>query len=307
MPIKDLQNATRHALQSLGKLRKGGEKGPNGFGADLTYFRFVTDDPDVAAAWGRALPGEVDTLRVFMAYSEPGETFESWKEEWGKGVLKHRCNGEFCVKWRNADGSYTVDQRMEQRHPCPGGCREVGRLAVIVPELLLAGFSGLVTLETHSVNDIVHIQRVLDDTNRRAGGAGLDGIEFVLSRQQERISTPDGRGGRRMVDRWMIHLTPAAEWLYAQLRAAQMLALGTMQFVGVDPCTGEAVPAKPRWQNDPAQVEAFKRHCEDLGLGAKEVLARLGVARVGEAPWAYEQCVAVLEGRITLDQLKGAA
>jgi hypothetical protein len=126
MPIKSLQDAARPALRSLGKLRKGGEKPERGFGADLTYFRFTSPDPAVAQAFATAYGEKPAMLRLYLPYDTPEQNFESWKEEWGGRRLKHRCDGEYCVKWQNADGSYSLDPQMKQRRPCPGNCHEVG-------------------------------------------------------------------------------------------------------------------------------------------------------------------------------------
>ncbi|MHB1296848.1 MAG: recombination directionality factor [Anaerolineae bacterium] len=231
MPIKRLQNANRPALRILGKLRKGGPKGGlgtekarGGFGRDLTYFRFVTPYPEVLKAFTEIYGENPAMLRVFLPYDTPERNFDSWKEEWGGARLKHRCDGEYCVKWLAPDGAYHVDPTMQEKHPCPGGCKEVGRLLVILPELWHAGFVGLVTLETHSINDIIHIHQVLDDTMSRSAG-GLRGIEFALRRVPEVISTPNGSGGRRQVEKWLVRIEPASEWLLAQLEHAKQEAL----------------------------------------------------------------------------------
>jgi hypothetical protein len=241
MPIKRLQGAGRRGLPRLGKLRKGGEKSERGFGPDLTHFRFTSEKPEIAAAFAAAYGQTPTMLRVYLPYDTPERNFSAWQEAWGNGRLKHRCDGEYCVKWLADGGGYVVDYDMAERRPCPGGCREVGRLEVILPELLHAGFTGVVTLETHSINDIIHIEQVLYETYERAARNGntLSGVEFTLRRVAEMISTPNGKGGRRQAEKWLVHLEPTAEWLAAQLEIAKSAALGQVVEGGANPATGE--------------------------------------------------------------------
>ena len=53
MPIKGLtdRKSLKPRLPSLGKLRKGAEKTANKPGADLAYFRFTSDNPEVVEAF----------------------------------------------------------------------------------------------------------------------------------------------------------------------------------------------------------------------------------------------------------------
>ncbi|MHB0857838.1 MAG: recombination directionality factor [Anaerolineae bacterium] len=266
MPIKRLQNANRPALRILGKLRKGGPKGSSGsekarggFGRDLTYFRFVSPDPEVQKAFIDIYGENPSMLRVYLPYDTPERNFDSWREEWGGARLKHRCDGEFCVKWLTPEGSYRVDPTMQEKRPCPGGCKEVGRLVVILPELWHAGFVGLVTLETHSINDIIHINQVLDDTMSRSA-SGLRGIAFALRRVPEVISTPNGSGGRRQVEKWLVRIEPASEWLLAQLEHAKHEALST-----APPAAAQRPYDRPDDEGDPTVLdESLDEESEEI-------------------------------------------
>lgn len=231
MPIKRLSTTGRAAFPRIGKLRKGGEKGAKGFGADLTYFRFTADKgyEDAAAVFAEIYGDQPQALRVYLPYAEPRRNFDAWQEQWGRGeTLIHRCDGETCVKWLE-DGKPVTDYEMKQRHPCPGGCKPVGRLEVILPEMWESGYMGLVTMETHSVNDIAHIEAVLAEMYERSDhDKGLQGIAFVLRRKEERIKRATETGMQTMT-KWLVKIEPEPEWMLAQLDVARREQLGVTE------------------------------------------------------------------------------
>jgi hypothetical protein len=267
MPIKSLQNATGPALPRLGKLRKGGQKPARGLGQDLTYFRFTAEDgnTEVEAAFREIYGDEPAMLRVYLPYADVASNFGSWMEQWGGGErLIHRCDGEYCVKWLGDDGRYVFDPEMRLRRPCPfkdnptdrNRCREVGRLQVILPELWEAGYVGLVTLETHSINDIVHIESVLRQTSERSMNqeVGLRGIEFVLRRKPVRISRPGGANGPATTTKWLVKIEPTSEWLLAQLELARQEQMGALYRRGA---VAEVVDETPEEEEgEPEEAEA---------------------------------------------------
>ena len=226
MPIKRLERGIRPAFPRLGKLRKGDKKtDPKQPGKDLEYFRFTSPRPEVVAAFVAAYGPGPTLINVFLPFAEPSENFSYWQEVWTAGGMVHRCDGETCVMWQQKDGTYSTEPKA-----CPGGCTEVGRLEVIIPELLRAGYVGYVTMETHSINDILSILGSLAETaNNRAGHPdGLKGIMFILRRVPESISTPPWEEGdpRRRVTKWLVKLEPAADWVKLQLEIAHAGAMG---------------------------------------------------------------------------------
>jgi hypothetical protein len=173
-------------------------------------------------------------LRVYLPYPSTEMNFSTWKEAWAAGGLVHRCDGETCQIWRTPDGKYSQEPK-----PCPGGCKEVGRLEVILPELITAGFVGYVTLETHSLHDLMNITATLEAVRQSAQDRpnGLQGIEFVLRRKKERISTPDGKGGRATREKWLVSIEPVPSWAQTYLAmASSTLAIDAPR---VDLLTGE--------------------------------------------------------------------
>jgi hypothetical protein len=301
MPIVRLRNSRRPTLPRLGKLRKGGAKPASGFGKDLTYFRFTAEGerPEVQAAFEAAYGKEPAMLRVYLPYATPDANFDAWQEAWAGGAkLLHRCDGEHMVRWLGDDGQYVNDPEMLQHKPCPfvndrknkNACKPIGRLSVILPELLEAGLVGLVTLETHSINDIAHIDAVLRDVaSRSTSDKGLQGIEFVIRRQKEAIVRVMEDGKRASLDKWLVKIEPTSEWLLAQLHQAQAEQMGTLPEEARTPegadwedeAEEEERPANA-WLQDKTLLGQVIGKAKDLGLDKDELLKRLGVSRLGE-------------------------
>jgi hypothetical protein len=151
------------------------------------------------------------------------------------------------VQWQNPDLTYSKDYDFHQRKLCPycsgekerteqkPGCDHVGRLAVMIPELLELGYLGYVTVETHSINDLANITASLTDAYNKAQDAhrpnGLQGIEFSLRREFEQIGVryfnqKAGKYIKTRGDKWMIRIDPSREWALAQIETSRRMALG---------------------------------------------------------------------------------
>lgn len=215
MPIKRLQRDTA-SFPRIGKLRKGAAKPQNGNapGKDLEYFRFDTDDAEANERFVEAYGNMPKKINVYLPFETVEENFSTWQEAYVAGGLKHRCDGETCVIWQKPDGTYS-----QEPIPCPGGCKEVGRLNVIIPELARLAY---VTAETHSINDILNLTDNLEAALALRGS--LTGIPFVLSRRPVEISTPsDGKRVRRT--KWLLFLEPHPDWVRVQLATMRHNAL----------------------------------------------------------------------------------
>lgn len=222
MPIKHLQTDRPAAFPCIGKLRKGGAKQTNAkgkevMGRDLDHFRFTTDDPDAAAAFAAYYGPEPKAIKVFLPYATTDENFQAWMEEYRAGGLVRRCDGETCVFSRDARGNAVTTPT-----PCakPCGCKQVGRLAVIVPELVRMAY---VTVETHSVYDIIQLTENLQAAEFMRGD--LRGIPFILSRREREISTPMPDGGRARRKKSLLFIEPDPSWVQRQLEAMRLAAL----------------------------------------------------------------------------------
>jgi hypothetical protein len=226
MPIVGLTDRVAPAFPRLGKLRKGGARPVSGErpGTELPYWRFVAENPLVLQAFEAAYGKEPTELDVLLPYASIAGNYEAWQEEWVAGGLKHRCDGETCVLWLADDGTYS-----QRPVPCPGGCKPVGRLNVILPALLRAGHVGYVTMETHSINDIADLQGTLLAVAEARGTEDMRGIGFCLRRVERQISTPSGKDGKRARrTKYMVELIPAARWVVAQLEARQDAAMNAL-------------------------------------------------------------------------------
>jgi len=217
MPIRGLTDRGSRRFPVIGKLRKGGERPADGKrpGKELPYWRFTSDGPEIEAAFAAIYGQQPEELQVYLAYRALDDSWSTWKEAWTAGALQHRCDGETCTIWLD---------RSTYRHdpiPCPGGCKEVGRLNLVLPELLRAGYAGVVTMETHSKHDLLSIQGCLEAVVDARGEDDVRRIAFLLRRVEEEVSSPDDKGGRVRRKHWLVKLEPAADWVRGQLVAAQ--------------------------------------------------------------------------------------
>ena len=248
MPIKNLTDraSVTPRFTRLGVIKKG-ERVGEGKGTrlvDLEYFRFTTDRQEVAQAFFDAFGEQPVSICCFLPYRTMEENWQTWKEEWGYSGLIHRCDGEIMVQWLNADKTYTRDYEQSRQAKCPyacgekertadnPGCSEVGRLSIIVPKLLQAGFFGYVTVETHSIHDLANITNSIVEAENKAREfgceRGLQGIGFVLRRQFEevgiRYQKRDGDYVKTRGNKWMIRLDPSRAWARRQMEIAQAAA-----------------------------------------------------------------------------------
>ena len=202
----------------IGKIRKGGVKPENGKapGKDLTYFRFDTDDERANKMFHAVYGPEPSEINVYLPYQTAEQNFSCWQEAYLAGGLQHRCDGETCVIWLMPDGKkYSTEPK-----PCPGGCKEVGRLMVIIHELQRFAY---VAVETHSINDIITLQENLQAVELLRGD--LRGIPFVLKRRPKEISTPAGDGKRSRREKWLLSIEVDPAWAALQLDSMHRAAL----------------------------------------------------------------------------------
>lgn len=246
MPVKNLTDNIQKRLPRLGKIRKGGEKVNDGYGPDLDHFRFASDRWEIVDTFVESFGKEPRIIPCYLPYPNPQQAFPVWAEIWNASGLVHRCDGETMTRWLDKD------KYVDGSRPCPGGHAKgdylndaVGRLDIIIPELVEAGWVGYVTLETHSKNDIVAILSTLEAVfnERRENPLGLKGILFNLRRVKENISIPGyGKraGQRSRADKWLVKLEPAAEWIRLQIEMAH-----AAQFAGELPAWKDAPQLPP--------------------------------------------------------------
>jgi hypothetical protein len=310
MGIKNLTGGA--SLPQIGVLRKGAEKPERGIGRDLKFFRFDTDDEEAFGNFANEYGGEPNSIRVLLPFATLDENFEAWQEEWSASAMQHRCDGETCVLW--LDG--TEFKRTPK--PCPGGCKPVGRLRVIIPEI---GRLAYVSVLTHSKHDIMSI-----DSSLRAlqnGRGSLTGIPLTLRRRDREISTP--RDGKRVrVTKSLITIEAQAEWAAVQMRALQASSMPLieaphqyhemLQLKPMDDDEDDDGPVlrKPETMPEPKQLDpvvelAKAKH--DLARAKSALLKENATKRIEkfEKEIAKAAPVAEEEGEpmVTAEQLKG--
>jgi hypothetical protein len=224
------------AFPKIGVLRKGGAKvSDRQPGQDLKdHFRLETNDGEIVRAFARAYGEKPNHIRVMLPYATVAENFDTWQEAWTAGALQHRCDGQTCVRHLQKDGTYS-----SKPVSCPGGCKPAGRLTVWIPDL---GRAGVVIVPTTSIHDIAELQSNLEAAEALRGD--LRGIPFVLSRRPRKISTPGTDGKRRRMEKWLLSIEPAPDWVRLQLAATARAALPNIEIKAlpapaVDEDTGE--------------------------------------------------------------------
>lgn len=269
MPIVGLTTRQTPRPAYIAKLRKGGPKqeknGKEVFGRDLDHFRLDPTDPNdqtlvdaLAAEYGSA----PNYIEVYLPHATAEENFSAWMEEYNASQLIHRCDGE-TIHAYNHRGElvptgepcpYAAGKARTRKEP---GCQRVGRLEVFIPALVQhAGRFGIVTVETHSIHDIVNLSSALAFYEQMSGD--LRGKPFVISRVASEISTPNENGSRTRRTKHLLSLQPASEWVLRQLQAPEerrALAAPARQLV--DHATGEIVD-----EEEEEAIEATARAVE---------------------------------------------
>ena len=226
MPILSLQKDRAPQFPCIGKLRKGGAKRKNAqgreiMGEDLKYFRFTTDDAHAAETFAAYYGAQPQSVEVFLPYATTAENFGAWLEEYTAGGMTRRCDGETQHFHRDTDGKgNTTPIKCERLCGRKCGCKEIGRLAVIVKQLARLAY---VTVETHSLYDIMQLTENLQAAEALRGD--LRGIPFILSRRDREISTPGEGGKRTRRTKSLLFIEPNPEWVARQLESMRLAAL----------------------------------------------------------------------------------
>jgi hypothetical protein len=209
-------------IRSIGKLRKGGVKTPKRFGADLDHFRF-DGEPEVAKAFQAAYGNAPVLINGYLPYEKAEDCFPVYAEIWTASGITHKCDGVTQFVWRSGPQIIRGERpcnKTEHKNGNPDNDM-VGRLSFIVPELMPAHM-GVITVETHSKNDIATIRQALQAFTEMSKqlfpdrGGSLVGFPFQILRQPEEISVPgfgDNASGRSKATKWLIKLQPMPQVL----------------------------------------------------------------------------------------------
>lgn len=277
MAIKGLTDTASVAPRwsRLGKLRKGAAKPEKGPGRELPYWRFTAEGRNAAAieqAFTAKFGKEPVAVEVFLMAATPDEAFPSWMEFWKQSSLERRCDGETCHLRRvgaqmvRQPVACICAQEMAKAPNSKPNCVKVGRLSVVIPALIEAGFIGEVVVETHSGDDLRTLAARLSVVYQTAlqYGGDLRGVPFILSREPVSMSTPRDNGERVKATKYQVRLEPAQAWTARALEQTRTasLALASGERMAIAAPAAAALPA-PRpidmttgeiqeWDGDPA-------------------------------------------------------
>lgn len=240
MPIKGLTDRGL-AFPEIGQIRKGGKKGKNMPGKDLTYFRveFGETEQKAQEKFSAAYGAEPKAIRIILPFNEIERMWDAWLEAYTAGRMVARSDGEFIVYAVDSKtGKIAVKNGIDlstgqpRVHPednvagfdyknNPVLFKHTGRLKVIVPELERAAYLILMTTSKH---DIMNISAQLEAFQTLNGGQ-LAGIPFILRRSPKMISVPKDDGQSVRMKKWMISIEADPSWVKARLAALRQSAL----------------------------------------------------------------------------------
>lgn len=224
MPIKGLTDQKTPSFPKIGDIRKGAKKtDPKRPGKDLTFFRYVPLEGEEIAAqeFHQTYGDEPREINIFLPFDEIERNFEAFMELHTASALQCRGDGEQAFLWRDAKSG--AMQHTPKSCPTPhcAGCKETGRLKVIIPELRRLAY---IVIHTTSKWDIIELTANLEAI-RKLTGNGLKGIPLVLKRRPRTVSTPRAKGKRARQEKWLLSIEADPQWVEAQLEAMKVAAL----------------------------------------------------------------------------------
>jgi len=238
MPIKGLTDRRAPTFPKIGDIRKGAKKTQDDRpGKDLTFFRYapLEGEEEAAAAFAAVYGNEPREINILLPFDEIERNFDAFMERHTAGALQCRGDGETCFMWRDDEGKMHHTPKQCPAESCEG-CKETGRLKVIIPELRRLAF---VTVHTTSKWDIQELTNNLRALKSMTGN-GLRGIPLVLKRRPRKVSTPRAGGKRVRQEKWLLSIEADQSWVEAQLEAMRIQALPEV-VADIDTVTGEII------------------------------------------------------------------
>lgn len=243
MPIKGMTNRGE-GFASIGDIRKGAAKTENKPGQDLDHFRvdFYEGEEEAAAKWASFSKDEPRELSIVLPFNEIDRCWDAFLEAYQAGAMLARSDGEkFLYLREHKTGEIIVQDGIEvatgkERKYKDGEvvhsykkdkktvevvCKPVGRLKVILPELVRLAY---MTVHTTSIHDIINISSQLAALKKINAGT-LVGIPMLLKRRPKMISTPRNGGKRVRSKKWLLSIEADPLWVKAKLQEMKLLAL----------------------------------------------------------------------------------
>jgi hypothetical protein len=145
---------------------------------------------------------------------------------------------------------------------------------------------GYVTMETHSLHDLISIQGTLLATIEARGVEDLRGIGFVMRRVETEISTPGADGKRVRRKKWLVKMEPAAAWVAARLEASRVDADVALLGAGDDTEERAAISAPEPEEDGVVEGEVVEKPAEKVvEVTADTIIAalRASAAEIGKS------------------------
>lgn len=242
MPIIGLTDRDMD-FPEIGRIRKG-KKVKNAEGkehpVDLRYFRFDLDaaETDAIRTINTIYGAEPTEIRVYLPFNEIERFWDPYLEAYTAGRMVARTDGKKFIQWIDTDtGSVKVMNGVDANGQVvpynkdmivgkdykgnPVRCKPVGRLKVVIPELMRLAY---LTALTSSIHDIVNLSGQLKALHTINGGV-IAGIPLTLRRRPKMISKPMADGKRARSESWLLSIEADPEWVRAKLMQFKRLAL----------------------------------------------------------------------------------
>lgn len=311
MPIKNLTDQNSRSLDKgmplLGRIYKGAARTDedlkkNRPGKDLDHFRveFEPQYEHLRSMFEMLYGTEPAQLPdAYLPGERTDDVLETWREEWAKGGLVHRCDGEEQSAWFDRSQGKVVYTPAPCAQSCQ--CRIEGRLMVMLKGLTKeTGVIGKFMLKTHSIHDVLTLTNVLSAHEKMYGS--LRGVRFVAGRVDKAISIPEVKGGQPTGNR--ITITKSVITLRVDEESAKAYALlafntpdGTHALPEPDAPRQLTAPEPdklgPQWTED--DVKDFVRMYRAKTFSDSEVLGALQVERFMQWQGSLEQAITALE------------
>lgn len=251
-PAENVQQPFVVVFRKGGEMRDHKTKqGVKIMGQDLDHFRPTPADnapdpakllADIEELYGET-PGDKDhPIPVYLSSATRDVAWMAFNEEWkgGKlvdayapdedGTYPHRCDGEYLWRFDKGANGYVITnvacpyslttnesprERVVDKYGKAGGCKPVGRLTLILPDLFERGHLGVARFLTNSVWDIANISHMLSATEQMFGMTY--GVPMWIRRVEKEIAYTEG-GVKKRVRKNLIDMYVDPTWQAEQFK-----------------------------------------------------------------------------------------
>jgi hypothetical protein len=292
MPIKGLTDRGL-AFPVIGQIRKGAPKGEKAPGKDLDYFRVVFDEEegDAQAKFVQVYTAQPKEINILLPFNDLDRMWSAWLEAYTAGQMVARSDGAIVTYRKDTKtgelavfGGVNVKTGEIEKYTeglaagwdyqsKPVYYKAVGRLKLIVPELMRAAY---LLLLTSSKFDIMHISEQLLAYQELTNG-NMAGVPFTLRRRPVKISVPMGTreepGKRTRMVKHLLSIEIAPHWVERKLFQLSQSALptGEIKLLGEAIDVQAASPDEPEDEPEEQEELDLMEAAEDLGATVSEI------------------------------------